>query len=296
MDRRAPIPRCDGHRLQSGMAREDAFVAPHWLVSHLDDPRVRIVDGSWYLPSAGRNPRAEYIAAHVPGAVFFDIDTVADRTSDLPHMLPDAAAFGAAVGALGIGNDDRVVVYDGAGLFSAARVWWMFRAFGHDDVFVLDGGLPRWRAEGRAMASGTATPRVRDFAATLQPTLLRTLEQMRTTEAQVVDARGRGRFEGRVPEPRPNVRSGHIPGSRNLPFDMLVRDGALVDADEIRAAFASAGVDVGGPVDLTCGSGVTASVLAIALFVAGHRKAAVYDGSWAEWGGRNDTPVVNPSA
>ena len=277
------------------MARSDAVVEPDWLEAHLSDPHVRVVDGSWLMPSDPRSARADFETAHIPGAVFFDIDEIADATSPLPHMLPSQEAFAKEVGALGIGTDDRVVVYDGAGLFSAARVWWTFRAFGHDNVVVLDGGFPRWRAERRPIASGPAAPTPRTFEAKLQPALIRDLEQMRVAKAQVVDARGRDRFLGTTPEPRPNLRGGHMPGSRNLPFGELIVDGRLRPDAELRSAFQAAGLDLERPIITTCGSGITAAVLALALFVAGHSAAAVYDGSWTEWGGRDDTPVATGS-
>ena len=275
------------------MARTDALVDSAWLAAHLRDPHVRVVDASWYLPSAGRDPQAEYDAAHIPGAVFFDIDAVSDRASDLPHMLPDLSAFEEAVGELGIGSDDRVVVYDGAGLLSAPRVWWTFRVFGHDAVSVLDGGLPAWRGDGRPVEAGPAVVKPSVFTANYRPELVRSLAEMRVSDAVVVDARSRGRFMGTAPEPRPGVRGGHMPDSRNVPYTELIENGRLKSEEGLMAVFAAAGVDVRGDVNTTCGSGITASVLALALFVVGNRRAAVYDGSWAEWGGREDTPVVS---
>jgi thiosulfate/3-mercaptopyruvate sulfurtransferase len=274
----------------------NTLVPTDWLTAHLRDPDLRVLDGSWHMPGLRRDARAEFAAAHVPGAVFFDIDAIADRSTSLPHMLPSAIEFENAVGALGIGSDDRVVVYDTRGVVSAARVWWTFRAFGHDAVAVLDGGLPRWRAEGRPLESGPRAPAPRSFAAKLRPDLVRGLDHMRgnvrTRREQVVDARSPGRFVGAEPEPRPGLRSGHIPGSLNLPYDQLYRtDGTLLSIDELRRRFETAGVDLGAPVVTTCGSGVTASVLALGLHVLGHRQVAVYDGSWSEWGGRADTPV-----
>ncbi len=275
----------------------EAIVSTEWLAARLDDDRVRILDGSWYLPSEGRDPRAEFEAGHIPGARFFAIDDIADRTSNLPHMLPSASAFADAVGELGISNDDRVIVYDGAGLFSAARVWWTFRAFGHDDVAVLDGGWPRWTQQGRPVETGSVSPAPRTFRADIRPSLITTLDQVRAHNGQIADARGAGRFEGTVPEPRPGLRSGHIPGSRNLPFGAVIEDGRLRPAAAIRAAFEAAGLDPDREVVTTCGSGITASVLALALFTAGNERASVYDGSWSEWGARNDTPVeTGPAA
>ena len=274
----------------------DTLVTTDWLAAHLGDRDLRIVDGSWHMPQLKRDPRAEFVAAHIPGAVFFDIDGIADHTTSLPHMLPRAEEFAAAVGALGIGAGDRVVIYDSRGVVSAARVWWTFRAFGHDNVAALDGGLPKWRAEGRPVQTGEATPTPRRFTATLRPELVRHVNAIRenlgTRSEQVVDARSRGRFRGTEPEPRAGLRGGHIPGSLNLPYDELYRpDGTFVPVDELRRRFESAGIDPGKPVVASCGSGITASVLALGLHLIGSQRVAVYDGSWTEWGGRDDTPV-----
>ena len=274
----------------------EAIVTTEWLAKHLSDPDLRVVDGTWHMPHLKREPRAEFEAAHVPGAVFFDIDATADRTTTLPHMLPTAEQFGAAVGALGIGNGDRVVVYDVRGVVSAARVWWTFRAFGHDAIAVLDGGLRAWRAEGRPVESGPGRPTPRPFTARWRPELVRDVEAMRanigTRAAQVLDARSAGRFAGTEPEPRAGLRGGHIPGSLNLPYETLYRpDGTLKPPDELRGIVTAAGIDLGRPVVTTCGSGVTASVLALALYLIGRHDVAVYDGSWSEWGSRSDTPV-----
>jgi thiosulfate/3-mercaptopyruvate sulfurtransferase len=272
------------------------LVTPEWLARNLTRRDVRIVDGSWHMPQLKRDPRAEFAAAHIPGAVFFDIDAIADHATSLPHMLPSAREFARAVGGLGIGARDRVIVYDSRGVASAARVWWTFRAFGHDAVAVLDGGLPRWRAEGRPVESGTPAPRPRKFTARLRRSLVRDLAAMRrnvtTRKAQVLDARSRGRFAGTEPEPRAGLRSGHIPGSLNLPYDELYQqDGTLLPPQELKAKFEAAGLDLGKPVVTSCGSGVTASVLALGLYAAGRPDVAVYDGSWTEWGGRADTPI-----
>jgi thiosulfate/3-mercaptopyruvate sulfurtransferase len=274
----------------------DALVTTGWLAEHLGDDDVRVVDGSWHLPAAKRDARAEFAAGHVPGAVFFDIDAIADGDTSLPHMLPSPEKFARAVGALGIGDGDRVVVYDASAMRSAARVWWTFRAFGHDDVAVLDGGLAKWRAEGRPITAAAPSPIGRRFTARLRASLVRDLEAVRANlgsrVAQVVDARSPGRFVGAEPEPRPGVRGGHIPGSVNLPFDRLyAADGTLLPAPSLRDAFAKAGVDLGRPAITTCGSGVTAAGLALGLHVLGHPDVAVYDGSWTEWGGRDDTPI-----
>jgi thiosulfate/3-mercaptopyruvate sulfurtransferase len=274
----------------------DPVVTTDWLARHLGETDLRVVDGTWHMPQLGRDARAEFAAAHVPGAVFFDIDAIADRATTLPHMLPTADEFATAAGGLGIGSDDRVVVYDVRGVVSAARVWWTFRAFGHDAVAVLDGGLKKWRAEGRAVESGPASPPRRTFRARLRPELVRDLGAMRANldsrAAQVLDARSAGRFAGTEPEPRAGLRGGHIPGSLNLPYETLYRaDGTLRPPDELRSAVVAAGVDLGRPIVTTCGSGVTASVLALALYLAGRPDVAVYDGSWSEWGARPDVPI-----
>jgi thiosulfate/3-mercaptopyruvate sulfurtransferase len=274
----------------------DPLVTTDWLGKHLSDPDVHVVDGTWHMPQARRDARAEFEAVHIPKAVFFDIDAVADHTTTLPHMLPSAASFGAAVGALGIGNGHRVVVYDVRGVVSAARVWWTFRAFGHDAISVLDGGLEKWRAEGRPVESGGTAPSRAAFTAQLRPELVRDVEAMRANvvsrAVQVLDARSAGRFAGTEPEPRAGLRGGHIPGSLNLPYETLYRaDGTLRPPDELRAAITAAGVDLGRPIVTSCGSGVTASVLALALYLVGRQDVAVYVGSWSEWGSRADTPV-----
>jgi thiosulfate/3-mercaptopyruvate sulfurtransferase len=274
----------------------DDLVSTEWLAAHLRDPDLRILDGSWHMPQARRDPRAEFAAAHLPGAAFFDIDGIADPATSLPHMLPTAEAFAEAVGALGVGADDRVVVYDTRGVVSAARVWWTFRAFGHEAMAVLDGGLPKWKAENRPLEAGEAKPARRAFRATPQPARVRDLAAMRdnlaTRREQVLDARSAGRFAATEPEPRAGLRGGHIPGSLNLPSDTLLRpDGTLLPPGDLRKRFESAGVNFARPVTTTCGSGITASVLAFALHVLGHGQVALYDGSWTEWGGRADTPV-----
>jgi thiosulfate/3-mercaptopyruvate sulfurtransferase len=275
----------------------DALVATEWLAAHLRDPDLRVVDGSWHMPAARRDPRREFVESHLPGAVFFDIDGIADRDTPLPHMLPAPDEFAKAVGALGIGDGDRVVVYDSRGVVSATRVWWTFRAFGHDRVAVLDGGLATWRAEGRPLESGAPAPAPRRFTPRPRPALVRNLAQMRANLAsraeQVVDARSHGRFSATEPEPRPGLRGGHIPGSLSLPSETLARpDGTLLRRPELRRAFEAAGVDLAKPTVTTCGSGITASVLAFALYLLDRPDAAVYDGSWTEWGGRDDTPVA----
>ena len=274
----------------------DAIVSTEWLAEHLGDSDVRVVDGTWHMPQLGRDARHEFVEAHIPGAVFFDVDAIADTDTPLPHMLPSPEKFAREVGALGIGDGDQVVVYDVRGVVSAARVWWTFRAFGYDHVAVLDGGLRKWRAEGRRVESGTPSPIGRRFTARLRAALVRDLEAVRanvtTRSEQVLDARSRGRFAGTEPEPRAGLRGGHIPGSLNLPYDELYRPGGTLRPEsELRDAFAKAGLDPARPVITSCGSGVTASVLALALHVLGRRDVAVYDGSWSEWGARSDTPV-----
>jgi thiosulfate/3-mercaptopyruvate sulfurtransferase len=274
----------------------DTVVSTEWLASRLGGAQLRIVDGSWHMPQAKRDPKREFEGAHIPGAVFFDVDGIADTSSDLPHMLPSPAAFASAVGALGIGDSDFVVVYDSRGVVSAARVWWTFRVFGHDNVGVLDGGLPKWQAENRSIASGAASPTPAPFTAKFRPELVRTVAQMRANvegrRDQVLDARSRGRFAATEPEPRAGLRGGHIPGSLNLPYDELyAKDGTLRPTADLRAALITAGIDLMKPVVTTCGSGITASVLALALHQSGRTDAAVYDGSWTEWGGRADTPI-----
>ncbi|HKB25257.1 MAG TPA: 3-mercaptopyruvate sulfurtransferase [Methylomirabilota bacterium] len=272
------------------------LVTTDWLAANLGRRTVRVVDGSWHMPHLKRDARAEFEAAHVPGAVFFDIDAIADTSSPLPHMLPTARTFAARVGALGIGARDLVVAYDTRGVVSAARVWWTFRAFGHDRVAVLDGGLPKWRAEGGPVESGAPAPKPRRFTARLRRGLVRDLAQMRANlrsrREQVLDARSAGRFAGTEPEPRAGLRGGHIPGSLNLPYERLHRsDGTLLGPEALARLFEAAGLDLARPVVTSCGSGVTASVLALGLHLLGQEKVAVYDGSWTEWGGRKDTPA-----
>ncbi len=273
-----------------------ALVTTEWLAANVGRRGLRVLDGSWHMPELKREAFEEFVEAHVPGAAFFDIDEIADPSTPLPHMLPSAWTFAERVGRLGIANADWVVVYDTRGVVSAARVWWTFRAFGHARVAVLDGGFPKWRAEGRPVESGLPAPRPRRYTGRLQRRLVRDLEQMRANlthrREQVLDARSHGRFVGTEPEPRPRLRPGHIPGSLNLPYELLhAKDGTLLGLDALRRAFETAGVDLDRPVVTTCGSGITASVLAFGLYLLGRERVAVYDGSWTEWGRRPDTPV-----
>ncbi len=273
-----------------------SVVSTEWLAKHLGEPDLRVVDGTWHMPQLKRDAHAEFVNAHIPGAVFFDIDRIADRGTSLPHMLPSADEFADAVGGLGIASEDRVIVYDARGVVSAARVWWTFRAFGHERVAVLEGGVRAWTAEGRPVARGEPSPARRPYSATLHPELVRNLDAVRqnlvTRGEQIVDARSRGRFAGTEPEPRAGLRGGHIPGSLNLPYETLYQpDGTLLPPDGLRSAMVNAGIDLGKPITTTCGSGITASVLALALHVLGRPDVAVYDGSWTEWAGRPDTPV-----
>ncbi|HEY1299105.1 MAG TPA: 3-mercaptopyruvate sulfurtransferase [Stellaceae bacterium] len=277
-------------------AHPEALVSTEWLAAHLGDPHVRVLDSSFKLPGITPTAREDYNRGHIPGAMFFDIDEVAAPGTELPHMVPSAELFAQKMGALGIGDDDKVVVYDSAGLSSAGRAWWMLRLFGHDNVALLDGGLPRWKAEGRPTDSAVPAPAPQHFTARLDPATLRDqaalLANLATRREQVVDARAAARFAGSAPEPRPGMRSGHIPGSHNLPYDRLTDPATkeLRSGEELAALFREAGVDLDRPVVTSCGSGVTACALAFALHLIGHR-AAVYDGSWSEWGLPGATPV-----
>jgi thiosulfate/3-mercaptopyruvate sulfurtransferase len=271
------------------------IVSPDWLAARLKEPDLRILDADWYLPAEGTTGAAEYAREHLPGAVFFDIDAIADKSTDLPHMLPSAERFAEMVGALGVGAGDRIVVYDHYGLRSAARAWWMFRVMGHSEVFVLDGGLPRWKAEGHPVTDHPAVPVDRTFEARLDPRLVKSWTEVRAalaTGGQVVDGRAPDRFAGSAPEPRPGLRAGHMPGALNLPFAGVLKDGSMRNPAEIEAVFKAAGVDIDQPVTTSCGSGIVACVLALGLARTGRWDAAVYDGSWTEWGGRRDTEVV----
>jgi thiosulfate/3-mercaptopyruvate sulfurtransferase len=272
------------------------FVSTAELAAELGDPDLGVIDASWHLPNAGRTGAAEFRLKHIPDAVFFDIDTVADRDQDLPHMLPKPETLAQAMSALGLGDGMRFVVYDALGLYAAARVWWTLRAYGVEDVRILTGGLPKWIKEGRPLETGDAHPKPRVFTPRLEDHFVASLDEVRAALAsgstQVVDARPADRFRGAVPEPRPGVKSGRMPGSLNLPFVDIIEHGVLKAPDALKAAFAEHRIDLTKPIITTCGSGVTAAILALAVEEAGGTVEGLYDGSWAEWGSRADCPVV----
>lgn len=304
------------------VSANEPVVSVDWLHANLKEPHIKVLDASWYMPNEQRNPLQEYQVAHIPGALFFDVDGISDRTTNLPHMLPSEEAFAAAVSALGIENKDGVVVYDGKGIFSAARVWWMFRVFGHDRVWVLDGGLPRWRASGydvessasgdailKASAASEAIEKVYQrqavapitFQTKFQPHLVWSLDQawknIEETTYQHIDARSKARFDGVAPEPRKGIRSGHVPGSKCIPFSQML-DGSqtLLSNEELKKKFDQEGISLDKPIVTSCGTGVTACILALGLHRLGKTDVPVYDGSWTEWGGHPDAPVSTSEA
>lgn len=284
------------------MTSTDPLVSTEWLAAHLGDPKVKVIDASFKMPGVLPLPVDDYLAAHIPGAVFFDVDAVSDHSVDLPHMYPDADQFARDVGALGISSDDTVVAYDAGGWVAAPRAWWMFLSYGHANVKVLDGGLKKWKAEGRATETGKPSPKPGTFRATLDKSYVRSKAQvvanLDSRKEQLIDARAANRFEGSVPEPRAGIRSGHIPASRNLPYNLLfdAATGTMKPLEQLRQAFTGTGLDLDKPIVTTCGSGVSAAVLTLALYRLGVRGSALYDGSWSEWGQPDGPPVATGPA
>lgn len=279
------------------MSKPSGFtVSADWLEKHLNDPGMSVIDASWYLPAQKRDARAEYDAGHIPRAVFFDHDLIVEPGSDLPHTLPSPKLFATFAGSMGISRDDTIVIYDGPGFFSAPRAWWIFRTMGAKNVYVLVGGIDGWKAEGRFVTDKPTKTASCVFDVAFDASRVVSFEEMRriveSGSRQIADARPPGRFAGRDPEPRAGVRGGHMPGAKNVPAMVLSKDGKLLSADELKRTFAEAGIDLDRPVVTSCGSGVTAAVVALALETIGHRDTSLYDGSWTEWGGKSDTPVV----
>jgi len=281
------------------MAQDDprTLVSTDWLAAHMKDPDLRVLDGTWFMPSEGRDARAEYAQSHIPGARFFDIDEISDQRSELPHMAPPVEKFMSRMRAMGVGDGHQVVVYDAHGLFSAARVWWLFRLMGQDNIAVLDGGFPKWVAEGRETEDMEPVIRDRHMTVRRQAHMIKDVTQVSAASKlgdwQILDARAPGRFRGDEPEPREGLRSGHIPGARNVHYrDLLDEDGTMKDADGLRAALSAAGADLSKPVISTCGSGVTAAIINLALERLGKTDHALYDGSWTEWGAFPTVPVA----
>lgn len=275
------------------------IVSPEWLIQHLDHSSIVVIDASWHMPDTGRKGADDFAVRHIPGAQFFDTDAISDTSSPYPHMLPAPADFAAAIGALGIGNDSLVIVYDDSAVRSAARLWWSLRAMGHDAVAVLSGGLAGWIAAGGTVTDMPSQITPRTFVPDFQPDLVRSRTDVLAAigNTQILDARAAARFEGSAPEPRPGLRSGHIPGARNLPFGQLFNsDGHLKPAEQLEAAYGAAGIDTSAPVITSCGSGITASVLALGLATLGRHDTAVYDGSWTEWGSDPDLPLETGAA
>ena len=275
---------------------KDGLASTGWLAANLSAPDLRVVDASWHLPNSGRDAATEYREQHIPGAVYFDLDDISDDASDLPHMMPPAEKFASRVRNLGLGDGNRIVVYDTVGIYSAARAWWMFRFFGHEEVAVLDGGLPKWIAEGHPIDDMPPVPKTRHFTPRLNWLLLRNVTQIAQASTgggeQIVDARSEARFQGEAEEPRAGLRRGHIPGAVNLPFDRVLNpDGTLRSVAELQDRFQASGVDLARPVATSCGSGITAAILNLALHRLDHPAHALYDGSWSEWGADESRPV-----
>jgi len=284
------------------MTTTDPLVTTEWLAAHINDANVKVLDATFKLPGILPLPKDDYLAAHLPGAVYFDVDAVSDHSNPLPHMYPSAEQFGRDVGGLGVSNADTVVVYDSGSWVAAPRAWWMFLSYGHSNVRILNGGLKKWKAEGRKVESGEVKPKPATFKASYDPKRVRSIEQMVANVAsraeQVIDARAADRFEGRAAEPRPGIRSGHIPGARNVPYGQLfdAATGAMKPLDDLRKAFTGAGVNLDAPIVTSCGSGVSAGVLTLALYRLGITDTALYDGSWSEWGQAGGPPIATGPA